>query len=44
MDGLEDYGHGYDYLDAYCIYFNYLDEACFMHVIVSRCKPNIWLN
>jgi hypothetical protein len=23
---------------------NYLDDACFMHVIVNRCKPNTWLN
>jgi hypothetical protein len=26
--------------DAYCIYFNYLDDACFMHVIAYRCKSN----
>jgi hypothetical protein len=23
---------------------NYLVDACFMHVIVYRCKPNTWLN
>jgi hypothetical protein len=23
---------------------NYLDDACFMHVIIYRCKPNLWLN
>jgi hypothetical protein len=35
MDDSED-GYGYVY---YCIYFNYLDDACFMHVIAYRCKP-----
>jgi hypothetical protein len=40
---LED-DNGYDYHDFYCIYFNYLDDACFMHVIVYRCKHNLWLN
>jgi hypothetical protein len=39
LDGLDD-GCGYDYHDYYYIYFNYLDDACFMHVIVYRCKPN----
>jgi hypothetical protein len=24
--------------DYYCIYFNYLDDACFMHVIVVGAK------
>jgi hypothetical protein len=43
MDGLED-GYGYVYHDDYCIYFNYLDDACFMHVIAYRYKPNTWLN
>jgi hypothetical protein len=23
---------------------NYLDDACFVHVIAYRCKTNIWLN
>jgi hypothetical protein len=23
---------------------NYLDDACVMHVIIYRSKPNIWLN
>jgi hypothetical protein len=32
---------GYVYHVDYCIYFNYLDDACFMHVIAYRCKPNI---
>jgi hypothetical protein len=43
LDGLED-GYGYVYHDVYCIYFNYLDDAFFMHVIVYRCKPYTWLN
>jgi hypothetical protein len=29
--------------DDYCIYFIYLDDACFMHAISYRCKSNIWL-
>jgi hypothetical protein len=39
MIGLEDYGydyHGY----VLIINVNYLVYACFMHVIVYRCKPN----
>jgi hypothetical protein len=40
MDGSNDgYGYGYAYhVDCY-IYFNYIDDACFMYVIVYRCKP-----
>jgi hypothetical protein len=42
MDELEDgYGYGYDYHDYYCTHFIYLVDACFMHVIVYRCKPKI---
>jgi hypothetical protein len=40
MSGLDD-GYGYVYHDYYCIYFNYLDDACFMHVIAYRCQLNI---
>jgi hypothetical protein len=40
MDDSED-GCGYTYHDYDCIYFNYLDDACFMHAIAYRCKPNI---
>jgi hypothetical protein len=39
-DGSED-GYGYVYHIDYCIYFNYLDDAFFTHVIAYRCKPNI---
>jgi hypothetical protein len=39
MDDLED-GYDYVYHDDYCIYFNYFDDACVMHIIVYRCKPN----
>jgi hypothetical protein len=42
MDGLEDdYGYGYVYHDYNYIYFNYHDDACFIHVIAYRCKPNL---
>jgi hypothetical protein len=43
IDRLED-GCGIVYHDDYCIYFNYLNDACFMPVIVYRWKPNSWLN
>jgi hypothetical protein len=42
--GLDDVDYSYIYHDDYCIYFNYPDDAYFMHVIVYRCKPNIRLN
>jgi hypothetical protein len=42
LDTLED-GYGYAYYGYCCIYFIYLDDVCFMHVIVYRCKPNTWL-
>jgi hypothetical protein len=38
MDGLDD-GYGYVYYVDYCIYFNYVDDTCVMHVIAYRCKP-----
>jgi hypothetical protein len=41
MVRLEDYR--YVYRVNYYIYFNYLG-ACFMPVIVYRCKPSLWLN
>jgi hypothetical protein len=43
MDGSKDV-YGYVYYGYYCIYFNYLDYACFMHVIAYRYKSNIWIN
>jgi hypothetical protein len=39
MDDTND-GYGYVYHD-YCIYFNYIDDAYFMHVIACKFKPNI---
>jgi hypothetical protein len=47
MGGLE-VGYGYALMMIH-VYFNnnivnYLDDACFMHIIVYRCKPNTWLN
>jgi hypothetical protein len=42
FDGLED-GYGYYYHDYYCIYFICLNAACFMPLIVYKCKPNTWL-
>jgi hypothetical protein len=39
--GLEDVDYGYVYHDDYRIYFNYFDDACFMHAIAYRCKSNI---
>jgi hypothetical protein len=38
---LEDVDYGYVYHDDYNIYFNYLDDASFMHVIAYRFEPNI---
>jgi hypothetical protein len=32
------------YHDYWCIYFIYFVDACFMDVIIYRCKPNTWLN
>jgi hypothetical protein len=43
LDELEG-DYGYDYHGYYYIYLNYLDDACFMRVIVYRYKPNSWLN
>jgi hypothetical protein len=40
MDVLED-GYGIVYHNDYYIYLIYLDDVCFMHVVVYKCKSNI---